>query len=118
MRHFYTDNAYSATVTTKCFFNSMSNGFCKYKHFEKIFVIKIKKLICFNFRDDKRMSFPQREDIKESKEFFIRKGIGWALRQYSYTNPEAVITFVDEVPLHSLSKREALRAINRKAKNQ
>ncbi len=49
-----------------------------------------------------------------SKEFFIRKGIGWALRQYSYTNPDAVLQFVAENNLSPLSKREALKGINRK----
>jgi len=48
----------------------------------------------------------------ESKEFFLRKAIGWALRQYSRTNPQAVIRFVDQHPeLSGLSKREALRLI-------
>ncbi len=50
-----------------------------------------------------------------SKEFFIRKGIGWALRQYSYHNPEAVRQFVTDTPLHSLTKREALKGIIRKS---
>lgn len=30
----------------------------------------------------------------EETEFFIRKAIGWALRDYSWTNPEAVRTFL------------------------
>lgn len=48
----------------------------------------------------------------ESKEFFLRKAMGWALRQYSRTNPGAVIRFVDHHPeLSGLSKREALRLI-------
>jgi 3-methyladenine DNA glycosylase AlkD len=48
-------------------------------------------------------------------EFFIRKSIGWALREYSYTDPEAVQRFVFEHPeLSNLSKREALKAIGRK----
>ena len=51
----------------------------------------------------------------DSKEFFIRKGIGWALRQYSYYNPEAVKQFVATTPLHPLSMREALKGINRLA---
>jgi 3-methyladenine DNA glycosylase AlkD len=50
----------------------------------------------------------------DDTEFFIRKSIGWALREYSYTNPEAVQRFVLEHPeLSNLSKREALKAINR-----
>jgi len=50
------------------------------------------------------------------KEFFIRKAIGWVLRQYSYTDPDWVIQFIEnhENKLSGLSKREALKAINRK----
>lgn len=44
-----------------------------------------------------------------SKEFFINKAIGWALRDYSRTNPEWVKRFVSKTPLEPLSKREALR---------
>ncbi len=44
-----------------------------------------------------------------SKEFFINKAIGWALRQYTRTDPEAVRRFVASTPLHPLSKREALK---------
>lgn len=44
-----------------------------------------------------------------SKEFFINKAIGWALRQYARIDPMAVKTFVDATPLHPLSKREALK---------
>ncbi len=42
-----------------------------------------------------------------SKEFFIRKAIGWALRQYSKTNMDWVRQFVESHPLSGLSKREA-----------
>jgi 3-methyladenine DNA glycosylase AlkD len=44
-----------------------------------------------------------------SKEFFINKAIGWALRQYSRVDPQGVRNFVAETPLHPLSKREALK---------
>ncbi len=48
--------------------------------------------------------------IARSKEFFLQKGAGWALRQYSRTSPMEVINFVDENPqLAALTKREALR---------
>jgi len=48
-----------------------------------------------------------------SKEFFLRKAIGWALREYSRTDPEAVSAFVarHEAELSDLSRREALRLI-------
>jgi len=50
---------------------------------------------------------------KQSKEFFIRKAIGWALRQYAKTDPEYVITFVKDNPdLSPLSKREALKNVS------
>ncbi len=48
-----------------------------------------------------------------SKEFFIQKAIGWALREHSYTDANAVIDFVENNELKPLSKREALKAINR-----
>lgn len=45
-------------------------------------------------------------------EFFIRKAIGWALRQYARTDPEAVRSYVAAHPeLSGLSRREALRRI-------
>ncbi len=44
-------------------------------------------------------------------EFFIRKAIGWALREYSKSDPAAVIAFVrdHDAELSPLSRREALR---------
>ncbi len=46
-----------------------------------------------------------------SKAFFINKAIGWVLREYSRTNPDWVVDFVDNTNLNPLSKREALRLI-------
>lgn len=50
---------------------------------------------------------------KDSKEFFIRKAIGWALREYSKTNPEWVINFVANNKLSPLSEKEALKRISK-----
>ncbi len=49
------------------------------------------------------------------KEFFIRKAIGWVLRDYSYTDPEWVDSFVREHQdeLSGLSRREALKHLCR-----
>jgi 3-methyladenine DNA glycosylase AlkD len=44
-----------------------------------------------------------------SKEFFLRKAIGWALRQYAKTDPDWVRNFVGTHPMSGLSKREALK---------
>src|SRR5690606_21177565 len=44
------------------------------------------------------------------KDFFLRKGIGWALRDYAKTEPGWVRAFVDAHPdLSPLSRREALK---------
>lgn len=50
----------------------------------------------------------------DEEEFFIRKAIGWALREYAKTDEQWVIDFVDmyEEQLSSLSVREALKNIN------
>jgi 3-methyladenine DNA glycosylase AlkD len=46
------------------------------------------------------------------KDFFIRKAIGWALREYAHTDPAAVRAFVAAHPeLSGLSRREALKNI-------
>jgi 3-methyladenine DNA glycosylase AlkD len=50
---------------------------------------------------------------KDSQEFFIRKAIGWALREYSKTNPVWVSQFVAKNTLSNLSVREALKRINK-----
>lgn len=51
-----------------------------------------------------------------AKEFFLRKAIGWALRQYSRTDPNEVIKIVEDLQLTGLSKREALRLCESKNK--
>jgi len=47
------------------------------------------------------------------RDFFIRKAIGWALRQYAWTDPKEVARYVraNEARLSGLSKREALKNI-------
>jgi 3-methyladenine DNA glycosylase AlkD len=48
-----------------------------------------------------------------SREFFLRKAIGWALRAYAWTDPKEIRRYVreHENALSPLSKREALRNI-------
>ncbi|MDR1432466.1 MAG: DNA alkylation repair protein [Propionibacteriaceae bacterium] len=45
------------------------------------------------------------------KEFFIRKAIGWALREYARTDPDWVRDFTGAAHLSPLSRREALKHI-------
>lgn len=51
--------------------------------------------------------------LAPESDFFIRKAVGWALRDYSWHQPQAVKEFVDRMAdrLSPLSRREALRAI-------
>ena len=51
-------------------------------------------------------------------EFFLRKGIGWALREYSKTDPAWVLAFIAANPgLSTLSRREALKHFERGNRN-
>jgi 3-methyladenine DNA glycosylase AlkD len=57
--------------------------------------------------------------IKETwheQDFFIRKAIGWALRQYSYSDSEKVIEFIynNNDDLSKLSVTEGLKALKRR----
>lgn len=47
------------------------------------------------------------KDNIEDEEFFIRKAIGWVLREYSKTNKDWVSEFVANNRLSKLSKKEA-----------
>jgi 3-methyladenine DNA glycosylase AlkD len=53
------------------------------------------------------------EANRADPDFFLRKGIGWALRQYARTDPAWVRAFVAAHPdLSPLSRREALRHLD------
>lgn len=58
---------------------------------------------------DEALLFALVHENSDSSEFFIQKAIGWALREYSKQNREAVIKFVAETDLPRLSQREALK---------
>jgi 3-methyladenine DNA glycosylase AlkD len=48
-----------------------------------------------------------------SREFFLRKAIGWALRQYAWTDPSEIRRYVrdNSARLSPLSRREALKNV-------
>ncbi len=54
------------------------------------------------------------EPSLESKEFFLRKAIGWALRAYGWVDAREIARYVkkNEKRLSGLSKREALKNID------
>jgi 3-methyladenine DNA glycosylase AlkD len=73
-------------------------------------------IICqlgFKEKTDLKLLYACIEPSLGSKEFFLRKAIGWALRQYAWSNPDEVRRYVrtHEHELSPLSKREALKNI-------
>jgi 3-methyladenine DNA glycosylase AlkD len=71
-----------------------------------------------------QLSFKERTDLKllyaciepslDSPEFFLRKAIGWALRQYAWTNPKEIRRYLkaQSGKLSALSQREALKNLH------
>ncbi|MCK8524297.1 DNA alkylation repair protein [Aquimarina sp. D1M17] len=62
-------------------------------------------------KTDTKLLFSLCAQHKSSDEFFIKKAIGWALREYSKVNPRAVKDFVSKTKLKPLSEKEALKRI-------
>ena len=58
---------------------------------------------------DEALLFSLISENSSDNEFFIRKAIGWALRQYGKYNPERVRYYVENHELSGLSRREAMR---------
>ena len=67
--------------------------------------------LAYKEKTDEALMFEYVRRVADSKEFFLQKGAGWALRQYSRTNPEVVRQFVESTRLAPLTRREALRLI-------
>lgn len=63
-------------------------------------------------KTDENRLFSYCAKLKGEKEFFIRKAIGWALREYSKTNPAAVRRFLEKTALSPLSEREAKKYLS------
>ena len=65
----------------------------------------------FRERTDARRLFTYVDRRASDREFFSRKACGWALRQFAYTDPEAVRAFVttNHDRLSGLTRREALK---------
>jgi 3-methyladenine DNA glycosylase AlkD len=49
----------------------------------------------------------------DSKEFFVQKGAGWALRQYSKIAPRQVAAFIEHHVLSPLTVREGLKILGK-----
>ena len=53
------------------------------------------------------------EPNRGDREFFIRKAIGWALRAYAWVDPDEVERYCATHELSTLSRREALKNVDR-----
>ncbi|SFG35656.1 DNA-7-methylguanine glycosylase [Halobacillus alkaliphilus] len=58
---------------------------------------------------NKELLFETACQLKDEKEFFIEKAIGWALREYSKTDTDAVVQLLESVSFRPLTKREGLK---------
>ena len=65
----------------------------------------------FKAKTDTALLFDYIRRVAHSKEFFLQKGAGWALREYSKTDPDAVAQFIRDTPLAPLTKREGMKWI-------
>lgn len=76
-----------------------------------LWLIRTAILFQLNYKDktDEALLFGLCKQFAGEKEFFIKKAIGWALRQYARTHPEAVRKFVKHNMLQPLSIREAMK---------
>jgi len=53
------------------------------------------------------------DSLKSKEEFFVKKAIGWALREYSKTEPSLVKKYILTANLQPLSEKEGLKIINK-----
>jgi 3-methyladenine DNA glycosylase AlkD len=58
-------------------------------------------------KTDAERLFAYCSKLSHEKEFFIRKAIGWALREYAKTDAQAVLGYLETATLSPLSMREA-----------
>jgi 3-methyladenine DNA glycosylase AlkD len=67
----------------------------------------------FKAKTDRELLYACIEPSIGRSEFFLRKAIGWALRQYAKTDPDEVVRYVEtnRARLSGLSVREALKNV-------
>ncbi|WP_157253485.1 DNA alkylation repair protein [Nonomuraea typhae] len=65
----------------------------------------------FKQRTDTALLYACIEPSLSDNDFFARKAIGWALREYAKVNPAEVVRYVQAKGISGLSKREALKNV-------
>ncbi|GAA0399037.1 DNA alkylation repair protein [Acrocarpospora corrugata] len=65
----------------------------------------------FKDRTDLGLLYACVEPSLSDTDFFARKAIGWALREYAKTDPREVVRYVNNHGISGLSRREALKNV-------
>lgn len=69
--------------------------------------------LAYKDETDEKLLFKLILRRKDSTEFFVQKGAGWALRQYARIRPDAVVRFLEKnKEIVPLTRREALKHVN------
>jgi 3-methyladenine DNA glycosylase AlkD len=63
---------------------------------------------------DEKLLFDMIGRVSDSKEFFLQKACGWALRQHAKINPRAVEKFLAHNDISNLTRREARKQLDKK----
>jgi 3-methyladenine DNA glycosylase AlkD len=82
---------------------------------DNIWLQRMSLLFQLKYKDDTDydLLFRYIKNLSGSGEFFVQKAIGWVLREYSKTDPDAVLNFLKLNELKPLSRREAVKVIER-----
>lgn len=93
--------------------NNITDITGRWNNSDNIWLIRTSLLFQLKYKTkvDEKLLFEYIKNHTDSKEFFIKKAIGWALRQLSKTNPETVRSFIKVTPMQPLSLREATKYI-------
>jgi 3-methyladenine DNA glycosylase AlkD len=63
----------------------------------------------YKVETDTELLFSLIKQNQFDNEFFIQKAIGWGLREYSKTNADVVVNFINTQNIQGLAKREGLK---------
>lgn len=90
----------------------------KWNSSENIWLQRTSILFQLKYKEDTDLKLLSKyiKRISSPNEFFVQKAIGWILREYSKTDNAIVQQFADTEKLMPLSKREALKVIERNKK--
>lgn len=85
----------------------------KWMQSDNLWLRRVSILFQLKYKDNTDTAFLSRAILKngDTKEFFLNKAIGWALREYSKTDAEWVRRFISAHSLSALSVREASKCL-------